>query len=239
MTESVKTAAKVKGEVKQDSQNKTDIKFDTSDYNKKVGDFFNNMHELFTQSPKDFYPKMLEQMKVFSPYAPEECKAFFDKFSQPESFKMFNVKPIGFLEPYVRLNELMVENVKEKHGNQNLAIGFANQSNKFGKYNKLFQETFKNSFDVMQSFYTNPHSFSEKLMQHQQDFFGKASKMISEDTNKFMNGGINVEDEYHKNMISIQELIEKVIAEFKKDGKKEEISFFEEQYKAIKPMFTN
>ena len=239
MTESVKTAAEVKGEVKQDSQNKTDIKFDTSDYNKKVGDFFNNMHELFTQSPKDFYPKMLEQMKVFSPYAPEECKAFFDKFSQPESFKMFNVKPIGFLEPYVRLNELMVENVKEKHGNQNLAIGFANQSNKFGKYNKLFQETFKNSFDVMQSFYTNPHSFSEKLMQHQQDFFGKASKMISEDTNKFMNGGINVEDEYHKNMISIQELIEKVIAEFKKDGKKEEISFFEEQYKAIKPMFTS
>ena len=91
----------------------------------------------------------------------------------------------------------------------------------------------------MQSFYTNPHSFSEKLMQHQQDFFGKASKMISEDTNKFMNGGINVEDEYHKNMISIQELIEKVIAEFKKDGKKEEISFFEEQYKAIKPMFTS
>ena len=38
-------------------------------------------------------------------------------------------------------------------------------------------------------------------------------------------------------MISIQELIEKVIAEFKKDGKKEEISFFEEQYKAIKLIF--
>lgn len=143
---------------------------------------------------------------------------------------MFNVKSteVGFLEPYVRLNELMFENIKEKHGNQNLAIGFANQSNKFGKYNKLFQDTFKNSFDVMQVFYTNPQSFSEKLMQHQQDFFGKANKMISEDTNKFMNGGwLKIRFIYVKIWFQCK-LIEKVIAEFKKDGKKEEISLFED-----------